>query len=113
MGPLPAPYERPRVVERTPIDVPLVALVSVDTVDAGASATFRPSAPYERPRVADRTHIPAPLTLATSPLPTSAVFRPVSSGTHTTDDRERAAAYAAPSIEERAPIDVPLIGRVS
>jgi len=55
-----AAYEAPAVLERTPVDTPLIGLTS----GGGASAAFRPEvieAAYEAPAIAERTPLESPL----------------------------------------------------
>ena len=63
MTPSRARYEAPAIVERTPIELPLVG-----TTSAVPSAGFRAAPAYEPPAIAERTSVARPLVLAASSL---------------------------------------------
>jgi hypothetical protein len=58
----PTRYEAPAIVERTPIELPLIGGLS----SVAPSAVFRTTPAYEPPAIAERTQLAKPLVLVAS-----------------------------------------------
>jgi hypothetical protein len=56
-------YEAPAIVERTPIELPLIGILESG---GSPSAVFRTTPAYEPPAIADRTQLARPLVLVAS-----------------------------------------------